>query len=101
MSKLLYPDFFNDVFAPVMQPGSSGSFAGTCRIGQTARHCLKSKPKRVRILFQPSSHFFQKLGNMMIMAMKSRIESTISKILIGLLYLMREPKSLQRKLQNS
>ena len=65
MSKLLYPDFFNDVFAPVMQPGSSGSFAGTCRIGQTARHCLKSEPKRVRILFQPSSHFFQKLGNMM------------------------------------
>lgn len=65
MSKLMYPDFFNDVFAPVMQPGSSGSFAGTCRIGQTARHCLKSEPKRVRILFQPSSHFFQKLGNMM------------------------------------
>lgn len=65
MSKLLYPDFFNDVFAPIMQPGSSGSFAGTCRIGQTARHCLKSSPKNVRILFQPSSHFFQKLGNMM------------------------------------
>ncbi len=65
MEKLLYPDFFNDVFAPVMQPGSSGSFAGTCRIGQTARHCLKSDPKRVTICFNPSSHMFRKLGNMM------------------------------------
>lgn len=65
MEKLLYPDFFNDVFAPVMQPGSSGSFAGTSRIGRTARYCLKSAPKRVKILFNPSSHMMQKLGNMM------------------------------------
>lgn len=65
MGKLLYPDFFNDVFAPVMQPGSSGSFAGTSRIGRTARYCLKSAPKRVKILFNPSSHMMQKLGNMM------------------------------------
>lgn len=65
MSKQLYPDFFNDVFAPVMQPGSSGSFAGTSRIGRTARHVLKSAPKRVRILFNPSEHYMKKLGNMM------------------------------------
>ena len=65
MSKLFYPDFFNDVFGPVMQPGSSGSFAGTSRVGRVARHTLKSEPARVRILFNPGEHRLVKLGNMM------------------------------------
>ncbi|MCI2045660.1 MAG: L-serine ammonia-lyase, iron-sulfur-dependent, subunit alpha, partial [Sphaerochaeta sp.] len=55
----------NDVFGPVMQPGSSGSFAGTSRVGRIARHVLSSAPKRVRILFNPSSHHLLNLGNMM------------------------------------
>ena len=65
MPKLFYPDFFNDVFGPIMQPGSSGSFAGTSRVGRIARYTLKSEPKRVRILFNPSAHHMKSLGNMM------------------------------------
>lgn len=65
MSKLFYPDFFNDVFGPIMQPGSSGSFAGTSRVGRIARHTLASEPERVRILFNPSDHHLKVLGNMM------------------------------------
>jgi L-serine dehydratase len=65
MQKLFYPDFFNDVFGPIMQPGSSGSFAGTSRVGRIARHTLKSAPRRVRILFNPGDSHFVNLGNMM------------------------------------
>ncbi len=65
MSKLFYPDFFNDVFGPIMQPGSSGSFAGTSRVGRIARHTLKSAPRRVRILFDAGRNHLRNLGNMM------------------------------------
>lgn len=65
MSKLLYPDFFNDVFAPIMQPGSSGSFAGTSRVGRTAHYTLNSLPLRAKILFNPGEHHMKGLGNMM------------------------------------
>lgn len=65
MEKLFYPDFFNDVFGPIMQPGSSGSFAGTSRVGRIARHALTSEPKNVRILFNPGDHHLLNLGNMM------------------------------------
>src|SRR5665811_642358 len=33
MTVAAYPEFFNDVFGPVMQPGSSSHFAGPCRLG--------------------------------------------------------------------
>lgn len=49
MSKVLYPDFFNDVFGPIMQPGSSGGFAGPVRIGNVARSLVGDRPKRARI----------------------------------------------------
>ncbi len=65
MPKLFYPDFFNDVFGPIMQPGSSGSFAGTSRVGRIARYTLQSEPKRVRILFNPGDNHMKSLGNMM------------------------------------
>ena len=32
----LYPEFYNDVFGPVMQPGSSSHTAGPCRLGYLA-----------------------------------------------------------------
>lgn len=35
-----YPDFFNDVFGPVMQPGSSSHTAGPCRLGNLANALL-------------------------------------------------------------
>lgn len=65
MAKLFYPDFFNDVFGPIMQPGSSSSFAGTSRVGRIARAALKSEPKRVKIAFNPSDRHLRVLGNMM------------------------------------
>jgi L-serine deaminase len=37
MEKTFYPDYFNDVFRPIMQPGSSGSFAGMSQVGRLAR----------------------------------------------------------------
>jgi L-serine dehydratase len=52
MSELLYPDFFNDVFGPIMQPGSAGGFAGPCRIGYISRHLIKSEPKRVQFTYK-------------------------------------------------
>jgi L-serine dehydratase len=64
MAKIFYPDFFNDVFGPIMQPGSSGSFAGTSRVGRIARHVLKSEPIWVRILFHKNDREFASLGNM-------------------------------------
>lgn len=65
MGKIFYPDFFNDVFGPIMQPGSSSCFAGTSRVGRVAGYTLKSKPLRVKILFNPGDHHMLDLGNMM------------------------------------
>jgi L-serine dehydratase len=38
-----YPEFFNDVFGPIMQPGSSSHTAAPCRLGYLA-HCLLGEP---------------------------------------------------------
>jgi L-serine dehydratase len=65
MQNNLYPDYFNDVFAPIMQPGSSSNFAGTSRVGRIARHLLKSRPKEVRFLFEAQDRDFAAFGNMM------------------------------------
>jgi L-serine dehydratase len=65
MGKIFYPDFFNDVFGPIMQPGSSSCFAGTSRVGRVAGYTLKSDPLRVKILFNPGDHHMLDLGNMM------------------------------------
>lgn len=66
MAKRFYPDFFNDVFGPIMQPGSSGSFAGTSRVGRVAHHTIKSSLLRAKISFNPSDNrHLRHLGNMM------------------------------------
>jgi len=59
MSKLFYPDFFNDVFGPIMQPGSSGGFAGPCRIGNVAAALVDGQPKKVRFLFNKGTDISQ------------------------------------------
>jgi L-serine dehydratase len=64
-SKLFYPDFFNDVFGPIMQPGSSGGFAGPCRIGNIARSLVKAPPKKVRFLFSSENRELAQLVNFM------------------------------------
>ena len=53
---------FNDVFGPIMQPGSSGGFAGTDRVAKQARHALGSELKRAEILFNPSDKRLVSLG---------------------------------------
>ncbi len=63
--KIFYPDFFNDVFGPVMQPGSSGGFAGTSRSARVARYSVLSEPKDVTFIFAPDSHMIDSLGTFM------------------------------------
>jgi L-serine dehydratase len=66
MSKVFYPDFFNDVFGPIMQPGSSSSFAGNSRVGWAASFTVKGELRRVKISFNPGDKgHIRKLGNMM------------------------------------
>jgi L-serine dehydratase len=36
MTVALYPEFYNDVFGPIMQPGSSSHTAAPCRLGYIA-----------------------------------------------------------------
>ncbi|MDR2073336.1 MAG: hypothetical protein LBP60_07885, partial [Spirochaetaceae bacterium] len=61
----LYPDFFNDVFGPVMQPGSAGGFAGPVRIGNAARALAGGDIKKVRFLFDRQSRPLAFLVNFM------------------------------------
>ncbi len=63
--KIFYPDFFNDVFGPIMQPGSSGGFAGTSRAARTARYSVLSEPEEVTFIFAPGSHTIDSLGTFM------------------------------------
>ena len=66
MSKIFYPDFFNDVFGPIMQPGSSSSFAGNSRVGWAASFTIKGELRQVKISFNPGDKGqIRKLGNMM------------------------------------
>lgn len=65
MTKLLYPDFFNDVFGPIMQPGSSGAFAGPCRIGNVARSLINGEPKAVRFQFNRTISNIEHLSSFM------------------------------------
>lgn len=53
MAKLSYPDFFNDVFGPIMQPGSSGGFAGPVRLGNAARALAGGAPLAASVLVPP------------------------------------------------
>ena len=63
--KIFYPDFFNDVFGPIMQPGSSGGFAGTSRAARVARYSVLSEPEEVTFIFTPGSHSIDSLGTFM------------------------------------
>ena len=60
-----YPEFFfNDVFGPVMQPGSSSHTAGPCRIGYLAG-CLLGEPvARMRIELDKDGSFAGTFGIM-------------------------------------
>ena len=60
----LYPEFFNDVFGPVMQPGSSSHLAGPCRLGQLAASLLGEPPRRVEFDLDPAGSFAGTFGLM-------------------------------------
>jgi L-serine dehydratase len=64
MSVELYPEFYNDVFGPVMQPGSSSHTAGPCRLGYLAGGLLGEEPRKIRILLDKHSSFAGTFGLM-------------------------------------
>jgi L-serine dehydratase len=59
-----YPEFFNDVFGPVMQPGSSSHTAGPCRLGHLAGDLLGEPPAKVRIELDEDGSFAGTFGIM-------------------------------------
>ena len=64
MTVAAYPEFFNDVFGPVMQPGSSSHFAGPCRLGYLAGRLLGEPPARIQILLDAHGSFAGTFGIM-------------------------------------
>lgn len=64
MTVELYPDFFNDVFGPIMQPGSSSHTAAPCRLGYLARNLLGEPLKRVHVLLDRKGSFAGTFGIM-------------------------------------
>lgn len=64
METSLYPEFFNDVFGPVMQPGSSSHTAGPCRLGYLAHSLLGENPRRIQIILDQNSSFAGTFGLM-------------------------------------
>lgn len=60
----LYPDFFNDVFGPLMQPGSSSHTAGPCRLGYIANCLLGEEPKDILIRMDERGSFAGIFGYM-------------------------------------
>jgi L-serine dehydratase len=59
-----YPEFFNDVFGPVMQPGSSSHTAGPCRLAYLAG-CLLGEPvARIRVELDKGGSFAGTFGIM-------------------------------------
>lgn len=64
MSVELYPDFFNDVFGPIMQPGSSSHTAAPCRLGYLANGLLGEPPVRIHILLDRHGSFSGTFGVM-------------------------------------
>lgn len=59
-----YPDFFNDVFGPVMQPGSSSHTAGPCRIGYIANGLLQAPVREITVQIDPVGSFSGTFGLM-------------------------------------
>ncbi len=59
-----YPEFFNDVFGPVMQPGSSSHTAGPCRMGFLAADLLGEPVRSARIVLAEHGSFAGTFGIM-------------------------------------
>jgi L-serine dehydratase len=59
-----YPDFYNDVFGPIMQPFSSSHTAAPCRIGYLAHSLLGEKVKNIKVIIDPNGSFASSLKMM-------------------------------------
>ena len=59
-----YPEFFNDVFGPVMQPGSSSHTAGPCRLGILAHQLLKAPLRDIVIEIDENGSYAGTFGHM-------------------------------------
>jgi len=61
----LYPELFNDVFGPIMQPGSSSHTAGPCRIGYLANSLLGEPVSKILIRLDKEGSFAGTFGLML------------------------------------
>jgi L-serine dehydratase len=59
-----YPEFYNDVFGPIMQPGSSSHTAAPCRLGYLANSLLGEPLREAHILLDRASSFSGTFGLM-------------------------------------
>ncbi len=59
-----YPELFNDVFGPVMQPGSSSHTAAPCRLGRLAGDLLGEPAAAIRIQLDERGSFAGTFGVM-------------------------------------
>lgn len=60
----LYPDIYNDVFGPLMQPGSSSHTAGPCRLGYIANCLLGEEPREILVRMDKNGSFAGIFGYM-------------------------------------
>jgi L-serine dehydratase len=59
-----YPELFNDVFGPVMQPGSSSHTAAPCRLGRLAADLLGEPLADVQVVLDRNGSFSGTFGIM-------------------------------------
>lgn len=64
MSTELYPEFYNDVFGPISNPGSSSHMSGPCRAGYIAHSLLGEDVADIEILLDKSGSFSDGFGQM-------------------------------------
>lgn len=64
ISEKYYPDFFNDVYGPVMQAGSSSHTAAPCRIGYMAKSVLGEDVARIDVYLDKDGSFAGTFGVM-------------------------------------
>lgn len=64
ISEKYYPNFFNDVYGPMMQAGSSSHTATPCRIGYMAKSVLGEDVARIDVFLDKDGSFAATFGVM-------------------------------------
>ena len=64
MSVDIYPEFYNDVFGPISNPGSSSHMSGPCRAGYIAHSMLGEDVTGIEILLDKKGSFSDGFGQM-------------------------------------